>query len=322
MNDLKRKVLCIGFSVTEEKNGYVKYLGELLKDISVETSSVSLGGATFSILPYILSDYLAQNRGGVVILEIATCYRFLSTESEYKSILDEICFLCQKYSCQPVFVNMYRDGIDYSKDVMTTTIELYAKNNNFLFIDLINSISFSGNIVGLLRDGVHTTEEGSKLYAEIIANKIKNVFSLGYQAWGEKKLLKVTELLHNKDALEFTRGGFSSSYVQVASEETLELCLPDGYLLVGVMYLMGPKTGSVLLSCPDSGFKRTIHMHDERSYYTRCSYQFIPAQKTKVVSLYQNSDIPDVDIIKGTPDRSPRIGNIIGLMVERELLIN
>jgi hypothetical protein len=322
MNDLKKKVLCVGFSVTEEKNGYVKHLEDSLKDIDVETSSVSLGGATFSILPYILSDYLAQNRGGVVILEIATCYRFMSTALEYEAILDEICFLCREYLCQPVFVNMYREGIDYSKDIMTTTIELYAKNNNFLFIDLINSISFSGNIKRLLRDGVHTTDEGSKLYAEIIANKIKDIFIRGYQAWKEKTLLKATDLLGDDNPLQFTRGGFSSSYSEVASGETLELCVPEGYLLVGVMYLMGPKTGSVLLNCPDSNFKRTIHMHDERSYYTRCSYQFIPAQKTKVVSFYQNSDMPDIDMIKGTPDRSPRIGNIIGLMVERELLIN
>ena len=320
MNELRKKVLCVGFSVTEEKNGYVKYLRESLEELDVETNLVSLGGATFSILPYILSDYLAQNRGGIVILEIATCYRFMSTASEYESILNEMCFLCRKYSCQPVFVNMFREGIDYSTDLMAATIELYAKNNNFIFIDLINPISFSGDVGALLRDGVHTTEEGSKLYAEVIANKIKKLFISGYQAWEEKTLLRAADLLHTVDSFDFNRGGFSSSFVQVASEETLEFFLPDGYLLVGVMYLMGPKTGSVLLNCPDTGFKRTIHMHDERSYYTRCSYQFIPAQKTKVVSLHQSGEMPHVDLVKGTSDFSPRTGSIIGLMVERELV--
>lgn len=317
-----KKVLCVGFSVTEEKEGYVSYLSKGLKNINVEFERVSIGGATFKVLPYILPEWLSKNKGCVVLFEIATCYRFRASIKEYENILSELSFLCRKYSCKPVFVNMYRDGVDFQSDKMSTTIEFFAKRNGFKYIDLITHIDGADDKKLFLRDNVHPTVYGAKFYAEKILSNLTSDFFDGYEVWNDSKLVKISDLINDDEPPVFKRGGFASSYVAINSGEELTIKLPEGYLLCGLVYLMGPKSGSMKIECLDTQFSRTIQMYDERSYYTRCSYQFFPVQKTKTVSFYQNSGMPSVDIIKGTPDSSPRIGNIIGLMVERELIIN
>ena len=313
------KVLCVGFSVTEEKEGYVNYLSKGLKNIGVGFERVSIGGATFKILPYILPEWLSKNKGCVVLFEIATCYRFSDSIEDYEAILTELSFLCRKYACKPVFVNMYRGGVDFQSDKMSTTIEYFSKRNGFEFIDLISHIDNAEDKKFYLRDNVHPTVEGAKFYAKKILSSLTRDFLDTYEVWNNYRLVNISDLVSGRELSVFKRGGFESSYVTINSEKKLTLKLPEGYFLSGLMYLMGPKSGAMSIKCLDTGFSRTIQMYDERSYYKRCSYQFFPPQKTNQITLEQKTIISDINPIKGEKDVGPRIGSVIGILVARNV---
>lgn len=312
------KLLCVGFSVTEEKSGYVSVLSELFGD-KVKVSSCAIGGATFSLLPYILPRLLSDNFGSNILFEISTCYRFKNTTQEYLDILEEIEFLCKKYECTPIFVSLYREGVDYSNDLLSLSIEFFSRSRNYHYIDLSRYMLDNNKKKIFLRDGVHTTYEGSRFYGEKIHESIAYLFENGYHAWSEKSFIFLTDLVANSEPRHFSRGGFETSYLSIESGQEITVDIPEDYLLHGLVYLMGPTSGDVFIDCSDTAFTRTIHMFDERCYYTRCAYQFFPVQKTKKISIKQLEGIPNIDLVKGEKNVGPRVGSIAGFLVSKRM---
>jgi hypothetical protein len=306
-------ILFIGFSVTEEKQGYIKYLKEHFnKSTKINIEEKAIGGITFELLPYILSD-LINKQYDFVFYEIATCLRFFNCTSDYINLLGELEKQTLLKGCQPCFLNLYRNNIDYSDDKLSTSIEFFAKNSGYLFLNLINKIN-KNNEREFLRDGIHTNDLGAKLYFDDIRVFIEANIMNKETLTSTKKFLKVTDLC-NEALGKFTRGGVEFSYLEVYEKQQVNLEFNSQVEVHGVVYLKDPFSGVFKIELDEKSFVRNIHAFDEFSYYSRYACQFIPKTRAHKVCITQSDIIPDVKLAKGEYNGKPRSAKIIGFMV-------
>lgn len=318
---MNKNLLCVGFSVTEEREGYVKELQDILSADFISVKKFSIGGATFAVLPYFLHELLSDNKGAIVLFEVATCYRFKESVSQYVAILNEIFLICEYYECNPIFLNLYRDGVDYRSDLLVTAIESACAKKGIISVDAYNDIRYEFDKTKYLRDGVHTTEFGAKYYAKLIAPYIQDALANNYSVFDRPSLMNIADLAEGAEVRFFSRGGMEASYIDINQGNHIEVDFPKPMLLCGIVYLMGPKSGVLDLVLPENGFRRSVHMYDERSYYIRCSYQFMPEQAVKKIRLEQRSERADVALIKGERYEGELVGSVVGFLV-RSLKFN
>lgn len=312
---MNNKVLCIGFSVTEEREGYVKELQDILALDSISIEKFSIGGATFAVLPFFLHDLLSDHRGGVVLFEIATCYRFRKDIREYDKILHEIVSICEFYQCRPLFLNLYRSKVEYRSDLLVTAIESICARRGIVAIDLYNDIRYASDINVYLRDGVHTTPVGAKYYAQLAAPYIREVFNKNYKVFSIPSLAKAEHFDHLCRVGTFSRGGLETNYIEIDQANSVDFIFPEEILLCGIVYLMGPKAGVMHLTLPEKKFQRRIYMYDERSYYNRCSYSLIPEQACQHIRLEQLAERPDITLVKGKKYEGSLMGGVVGFLI-------
>ncbi|WP_429040252.1 SGNH/GDSL hydrolase family protein [Aeromonas media] len=313
-------ILFIGFSVTEEKDGYIKNIRDFYssRNLDVTIDVRAIGGATFQVIPYLLNEFITS-RYDYVIYEIATCYRFINSMADYEQLLQEISQATLIKGAIPCYVNMYRKEIDYNIDIQSICIEHHAKINGYPFLNLIREIKNSHDEVTFLRDGIHTNEEGSILYSDKITNFIEQ--SLICRNKIEKSFSFITELLPDEDCHYFTRGEFATTYVSIMQGNSLDIKFPSGSIVCGIFFIQGPNSGTLKLEFPDTGFSRNIHMYDEFCYYSRYSYQFFPDQSSETVKLYQSDTVPQINLKKGEYNNNPRVGDVVGFLIKKSVNI-
>ncbi|HDX8442188.1 SGNH/GDSL hydrolase family protein [Aeromonas hydrophila] len=307
------KILFIGFSVTEEKDGYISYIRDFYKNKNVSIDVRAIGGATFQVIPYLIDDFVTS-KYDFVIYEIATCYRFINTMISYEQLLQEISHATLSKGALPCYINMYRKGIDYNEDIQATSIEYHAKINKYPFLNLINEIKNIQDEEEYLRDGIHTNSKGAVLYSNRICQFIDTV--LRTESKSKKKLSYLAELLPHEPKKLFTRGEFTTAYISIEQGRTLSIIFPFEVTVCGILFIQGSDSGTLKVEFPETGFTRNIHMYDEFCYYRRYSYQFFPEQKSSIVHLYQSDVIPQIELKKGEYNNNPRAGDIVGLLIK------
>lgn len=313
------KICFIGFSITEEKNGYIEKLKKKFiedYDIDVDIDHKAIGGSTFTILPYII-DSILDEKYDHVIFEISSCYRFLKRIEDYLELLDEIKEKTYSHTKNISFLSLYRNNIDYNLDILVTSINYFCIKNDFKHLNLINLVN-SDNIDKVLRDGIHTTEYGSELYASEIKKHIENNL-LNCTTKDKKTILTVDDLKITTNGSPYTtsnfkRGNISFDIAHLNENTEYIINFDADYIIEGVFYLQTPESGSCLLDF-NNGFKRNIHCFDEFCYYKRYSYQMLPPQKTKRLTFYQNDTIPKINLKKGIKNSNKREFCLVGLLV-------
>ena len=308
-------LLIIGFSITEEKNGYVKELEEKLKsNTEVLISSKAIGGVTFQLLPYILPSIL-ENKVDHIIFEIASCYRFENSVDKYLILLEEISNICISKEISFSFVNLFRENIDYDSDLLTLSISSFALKRNIPVLNLFQYIN-KNNKTEFLRDGIHTNKYGANFYAEKILDFINHKIVNNTNSF--KKIIPISQLVCSVpfEIKTFSRGNVEFEYGILKAGVNYEFLLQEPVLINGIIHIQGPKSGVCQLLCPEVNFSRNIHMYDEHCYYSRYSSQFIPEAKIKKINLLQSEAIPSIQLRKGTKDESEREAHIIGFLVK------
>jgi hypothetical protein len=158
------KILCLGFSVTEQQPGYVDVIAEKLKgDTEIEVSRVGLGGLQPSHARYLFPSIIQGHKPDVIIIDHATpAFRNWTTDhNSYKNSLKSLLRECYECSIRILLIDFPRTDVEYSNDWVTA-----------YHSELSGKLSIPHKIIprkeGILRDEVHTTELGNIYYAEEI----------------------------------------------------------------------------------------------------------------------------------------------------------
>ena len=162
-------IAVFGASVTAQKNGYARELGKLfgepLKVFGYGSMHISDAGICFV-------DKVIEKSPTICFLDwFSTGYREVGNQTE--EYIDTLLFKLGRAGCRPIFLFFpfrERDG----KEEFHTFCKDLLLSKGISIIDVREEIDVS-ILDKVLRDGIHTTEYGSKLYSQIIYKKFKEI---------------------------------------------------------------------------------------------------------------------------------------------------
>lgn len=182
---MKKNITFFGASVTEQNNGYVDYFKNK-KDImqNYTVHKYGYGSMHLKDAGIIYIDLVLDTKPQYCFLDWFETY-FVPPKEILTEYLDTIVYKLFSNNCLPIFllpygdetilypdrIRMYNDATDYAKEYNIPHISIYNHKQMQQY-----------DTSTLLRDAVHTTEIGSKLYADIIyyqfINEIHGRFDL------------------------------------------------------------------------------------------------------------------------------------------------
>jgi hypothetical protein len=315
-----------GFSVTEERTGYVSQIKQLVDEsnLPLKVDQSAIGGASMKLVPFIL-NHTRFKESDYILLEISTCLRFAETKPiEYDEILYQIVAICRENNVFPCFVNLFRSNVNHSDDQLLQSVNNFAMRFGFPLLNLVPEImhlSNGGLLDCILRDGIHTNDLGAKLYAGRILDFMLRIVAQG-PSWDthsySPQVTSNGQRLYLPSALaqeEFERGWFRLPYAPVEEGSEILIDVPQGALVCGLMVLFGPRTGILSVSFPGKERSYRRIAYDQFCYYRRYSYFMFPPEQCDQVKIAQLSEMPDIPLKRGELDSSSRIGDICGLLL-------
>lgn len=160
------KICCFGTSVTEQKNGYAKFLSKFL---NYEITIFGYGSHCLQNAGVIYIDKVINSKPkpNYCILDF-----FVTGSKDYINDIDCINTIVYKLSqinCKCIFTFFLSRNYNNSGELYYNKIKEYLKEINIYYIDFNNYLNFSEE---LIKDDVHTTELGAEKYAEIISTML------------------------------------------------------------------------------------------------------------------------------------------------------
>ena len=159
----KNDICFFGTSVTQQKNGFVKYLTEKL---NINKISFCYGGMHINDAGICYIDDVIASECKYCFIDFFST-DFICTNNLMIEYLDTIVYKFTKANIKLVFLflprNDHNDRINYYNFLKT-----YLISKNLYYIDLNEYFEYSTDII---RDAVHTTDLGSEKYAELIYEK-------------------------------------------------------------------------------------------------------------------------------------------------------
>lgn len=319
-------VLFFGFSVTEEK-GYIQALKELYADSDIAIDHMAIGGVNISCLPYIEPE-LNYSTYDFVFFEVTTCMRYSQDNLQaYSEPLTLAIQQARAQDCEPAFIHLYREGVDYEHDTLLETAFAVCDANQVSAVNLVPEIikfRERGDLALYLRDGTHTTPKGASFYANGIKSFVDEIVGTTPDRSGvdsevpiKASLLKVDEIVADREILYFERGNIKIPYLEIQAEEKVRFELPAGMSLYGVLYIRGPRAGIFEAGLTGLGsFK--ILAFDQFSYYRRYSVWMAPKPGATDFTLSQLTLEPDVALAKGERYTGDKVGEVCGFLVRSE----
>jgi hypothetical protein len=320
-----------GFSITEQSKGYAPQVKSYFNGSStVDFEYQAIGGATFNIIPF-LFDQLNLHEADYALLEISSCVRFSKTWDGYWNNLVAISERCLGAGALPCFIQLHRRGVDYNDDLLSRVVAEFCATNGFPCLDLVGDvlkIQKSGNLSEYLRDGTHTADLGTELYAGRLIQFIDFLsrrprsrvsFDPSVRQSPEVGFVPISELvnLEEHDIQVFQRANLRMPFLRLLNGRDLRIDLPKDCLFSGIMVLMGPKTGWLRINFHDFRQKRKRLIFDRKSYYRRYSYWFERTLPAVSLTLTQLNEKPTISLDKGEPWEGPLEANIIGAFVQK-----
>lgn len=304
--------LFIGFSVTEDSNGYVE---EIQKN-ELSVSKVGIGGIQPHHLIFFIDEILERSEESNIVLELSTAgFRtFLSKQMYFFSV----CYLISRiihYNKTPLLLDLPRAGVDYSVDWVVQLNNSICKELDILHINLCETLS--GKLDVLLRDGVHTTGIGAKEFAKNIIPVLKQKKTKGIKSdnlifrplRGVKLLCKKNEFFSG--GTRFSRGGFNCQYETLNEDGALSYDAESFYCL-GLAFIISPRSSAVTVSSSKTTTKLVIS--DEYAYYSRFSTQYFNQHVTGLVKVSSTFDFEHVKLKKGERPVGLSQNDIVGVL--------
>jgi len=321
----------LGFSVTAENNGYVEKFADMKG--ALEVSKLGLGGVHPHHARYLLSRFIDESHFDLFVLEFSTSAfrKFLSRKEYVFSLVYLINKILHK-GAKVGILDLPRSDVDITSDWVHDLHKTIAERFNipWLSFDAHFDKSYRSNI-NLLRDEVHTTSEGSNVYAQFLVDNWDKFNCIDSFTFINKKYAHVYSSIPANDLVPFLDDKQTSNYLfnrsgyevntQVITPK-VELCYInsfEGMTIDGCSFLMGPQSGKIYLEI-DGQKTFTIEAYDGFCYYTRLGCIKLPSTHFSKLKLSQCKEIPEVQLHKGDRDVGPRVGYIGDLFVSTELV--
>lgn len=311
MNSINN-VLVLGFSVTGDKNGYVE-LAAALDDWpeNVSVSKVAIGGLMPAWIKFFAAGIIDGAKPDAVILELATP-TFRQEPNLHKvhtETLEYLLDLCHHRRLAVGIFDLPRTDVDEKTDWVNSYHAATAQ-------DLGLGYKSVAGTPDMFLDVVHPTQSGKAIFSRVFCDLIQEIIAAPYVPPSYKLSRKfyampVTTSLEKR---VFDRAGFVADVVDLAQGEKIVQKIPPNAHLVGISFLMGPKTGFFEVTVGDTTFD--VPAYDRHCYYERFGARLFRPVTANEVTVTQTSRLSETALLKGEPDMGPRVGSLAHLLIE------
>ncbi len=244
--DHKEIISFFGASVTQQRRGYVNVFRNLSKKQYFITQN-GYGSMHLNDAGICFIDEVLKEKPNYCFIEwFSTGY--VESNVNFVKLIETIILKFSESKCKLVFLFFPVKSFDKKRAKMISVCKKILFKYDIAFIDLTN---LSNASEGILRDDVHTTEEGSKKYGELIFNEFNKI----------KVDLKVPLILPKKNKYS----AIKSILVNKKVNNFIDL-VGDGEI-IGFFLCIGPNTGAVKVN------GKSEILWDKWCYYKRDNFK-------------------------------------------------
>lgn len=245
-----------GASVTLQKDGYAKLLSSRFED---EVKIFGYGGMHINNAGIcFIDDVLSVNPDYCFVDFFSTVYTI--EDENTKEYIDTIIYKFSQINCKLIFLFFPKR---YDKlEVWYSFCKKHLDEKRIYYID-VNSKLTNTRPDDILKDSVHTNNNGSKIYADIIYDefhKIKNTISLPIN-------IKPTNYTNIKE-------------LKVEKSFDKKIIINGDAKIVGIVNTIGPYSGIINVLLDNVNFVK-VTIWDEWCYYTRKHFNLSFSMKNK-----------------------------------------
>jgi hypothetical protein len=325
-----RRVLIFGYSVTEDKAGFAALTRELARASPLDEIEVEICGVGgLNPLPMAaLYERVVKYAGpfDYVFLEFSTTIFGARITDWVREGLDPLYDLFERImasGARLALINLYRDDFSYPYHVYDMVLESLSARHGIPLLDLgAGLFRHEGQIYcrSLLRDNVHTNQEGAVFQANRVWSFIRSVIrddrphnNLPAPQW-HRRALDLATACPTLQSSQFSRAGLKLTCGVLKAEESCLVTIPEDVQLYGISFLSGPLSGEFTLDFHGVNKRIAIAAYDERCYYLRYNFRrFGLIAGCTAVTITQGASLPDIRLVKGEANLSARVGNPIAL---------
>ena len=336
------KVLVFGFSVTEQRGGFADLVAKSvrLEDETIEFEIVGLGGVHPHQGAYLFDAVVPHGRFDAIVLELmTTSYRAdlerlhagprADNTARFGLPIAQIIAKAARRSDRLLMVNLPRRDVEYHNDSFTSVCRATCGRLGVTFVDVASSLS-KEKMADLISDQVHTKPAGAKHYADAVAPVLLDLMksppkpplpSNFLTAADTARAQPVPALAPHRKVVDFNRRFQVMPCVQIDPDEDLTVSLFGSTYFAGLSFVLGPRSGTMLISSPDWDATASIPCYDQFAYYSRLSAHVRPtALLATSLIIKQSAALPQIALLKGEKDEGPRCGLIAHIFTTPEPL--
>jgi hypothetical protein len=308
------KVLVLGFSVTGGKDSYVEQ-AETLEDWpeNVNVCKVAIGGLMPAWIKFFAADIIDSIKPDAVVLELATptFRQDPNLQTIHKTTLEWLLDLCNHRGLAAGILDLPRTDVDATADWVNSYHATTAKNLGLAYRSVVGRPDMFWDIV-------HPTEIGKAIYADVFCDMVREIVATPQVPPSYDPGIKffAIPVKQNTASRTFDRAGFVADVIDMAQGEVVVQKLRPQTRLVGLSFLMGPKTGFFEVTAGDKVFE--VPAYDQHCYYERFGARLFHPVKATEVTITQTSTLSKATLAKGEPDLGPRVGSLAHLLMEEE----
>lgn len=313
------KCLVFGFSVTGENDGLVERCDNLCSEHAV--FKLAIGGLQPDKSWHLIPSIVRRIRPDALVIEEATAVYRLRSENpdlsaNHIAAMEYIFQVCNECGTRVGFLDLPLTGVESGTDWLlglhAHLSRKYSVPHVFLPLD-----------ESLLRDIVHTNEEGKDRYAAALKTLINEIaadppdFSTlvarrGFEAYSMEDVE-----ISGGSFDEFSRTGLTVKLLELPEDLTLDVALPDTVAISGFIMTMGPTTGDLAFDFGDR--QARLHCYDRHCYYQRLSGKSVPLVEAGAFSVRQDSTVPLDQLVKGEKNMGSRKGGLAYVLYQTKL---
>lgn len=312
------KILVFGFSVTGEPDGFVERCNQLCPEH--EVFRIAIGGLQPDQGWHLIPGIVRQHRPDALIIEEATAIYRKRPEtpqltSDHTSALEHVFRVCNDIGVRVGFLDLPLSGVDESFDWLLALHAGLSKKYGIPHVALPLDES-------LLRDIVHTNEDGKDAYAAALQQLIGEIASSeadftelgigrGFEAFSMDEV-EVTEGSFG----EFSRTGLTVKLLELPEGKACRVELPKTVTISGFIMTMGPVTGDLAFDLGET--HASLHCYDRHCYYLRLNGKPITPAVAGEFTVHQGSALPQDELLKGEKNLGPRVGGIAYILFKTD----
>lgn len=319
MADRPFRLLTLGFSVTAEAEGYIKFAQERSDGDGIEYRKVGLGGFAPKSIPPLLDYILTWERPDALVLEIATsAFRQVPGAQEvHRGVLASMLNQIHERGIPCAMYDLPRADVDHGTDWMVR-----------MHKDVCEELGLAYRRVdpeeGMFRDMVHPTESGREVmglrYMELVETLKRDGWNVPGAVAAEARdfCFPVRKLINSPEGEMFHRAGLHMQTAELRPGKPQRLRLPKPARVTGLMVVAGPKSGTLRLTS-EEGEERLAETYDIFCYYQRPFHVEVDPFVTRSLMIEQLPDLPEVTLQKGDKDTGPRLGQLLALFCTEDI---